>query len=56
MHLLKINIFNLSTLYIVNSRINLARKKSAKAGRKSASAYRIFYMLCRTTRFWAIFA
>ena len=43
-------------LYIVNSRTNLARKNSAKAFRKSASAYRIFYMLCKTMVFWGIFA
>ena len=48
--------FNFSNLYIVNSRTNLARKISAKAFRKSASASRIFYMLCKTMVFWAIFA
>ena len=48
--------FNLSISYIVNSRTNLARKKSAKAFRKSASAYKFFYMLCKTMVFSAIFA
>ena len=43
-------------LYIVNSRTNLARKNSAKAFRKSASAYKFFYMLCKTMVFSAIFA
>ena len=48
--------FNLSISYIVNSRTYLARKKSAKAFRKSASAYKFFYMLCKTMVFSAIFA
>ena len=48
--------FNFSNLYIVNSRTNLARKISAKAFRKSASAYKFFYMLCKTMVFSAIFA
>ena len=48
--------FNFSNFYIVNSRTNLARKISAKAYRKSASAYKFFYMLCKTMVFSAIFA
>ena len=36
-------------------RTNLARKKSAKASRKSASAYKFFYMLYKTMVFWPIF-
>ena len=48
--------FNFSISYIVNSRTNLARKNSAKAFRKSASAYKFFYMLCKTMVFSAIFA
>ena len=36
-------------------RTNLARKISAKAFRKSASAYKFFYMLCKTMVFSAIF-
>ena len=42
-------------LYIVNSRTNLARKKSAKASRNFSSAYKFFYMLYKTMVFWAIF-
>ena len=38
--------FNFSNFYIVNSRTNLAQKISAKAFRKSAKAYRIFYFRC----------
>ena len=48
--------FNFSNFYIVNSRTNLAKKISAKAFRKSASAYKFFYMLCKTMVFSAIFA
>ena len=47
--------FNFSIFYIANSRTNLARKNSAKAIRKSASAYKFFYMLCKTMVFWPIF-
>ena len=48
--------FNFSISYIVNSRTNLARKISAKASRNFSSAYKIFYMLCKTMVFSAIFA
>ena len=41
--------------YIVNSRTNLARKISAKASRNFSSAYKFFYMLCKTIVFWGIF-
>ena len=47
--------FNFQRFYIVNSRTNLARKKSAKAGRNFASAYKIFYMLCKTMVFLPFF-
>ena len=42
-------------LYIVNLRTNLARKISAKASRNFSSAYKFFYMLCKTMVFWGIF-
>ena len=48
--------FNFSISYIVISRTNLARKNSAKEISKSASAYKFFYMLCKTMVFSAIFA
>ena len=47
--------FNFSSSYIAISRTNLARKISAKASRNFSSAYRIFYMLCKTMVFWPIF-
>ena len=47
--------FNFSISYIVNSRTNLARKISAKASRNFSSAYKFFYMLCKTMVFLAHF-
>ena len=47
--------FNFSSSDIANSSTNLARKISAKASRNFASAYKFFYMLCKTMVFWALF-
>ena len=47
--------FNFSSSDNANSSTNLARKKSAKASRNFASAYKFFYMLCKTMVFWALF-
>ena len=42
--------------YIVNLRTNFAKRKSAFREKIFASAYKFFYMLCRTSRFLAVFA
>ena len=47
--------FNFSSSDIAISSTNLARKISAKASRNFASAYKFFYMLCKTMVFWALF-
>ena len=47
--------FNFSSSDIANSSTNLARKISAKASRNFSSAYKFFYMLCKTMVFLAHF-